>query len=104
MKNKRESRCPLRKTIIKAKLSVTILNDINKPGFRLGKMFNLEGDIASLAPLFIVGIAVVLFLGIELLRSKPNAKEPPLVHSTIPFIGHIIGLVRRGTQYYATAG
>jgi hypothetical protein len=104
MKNKRESRCPLRNSIIRAKLSVTILNNINKPGFRLGKMFNLEGDMASLAPLFLFGIALALFLGTELLRSKLNAKEPPLVHSSIPFIGHIIGLVRRGTQYYATAG
>jgi hypothetical protein len=68
-------------------------------------MTDLKGDIVSSAPLFIVvSIAVVLFLGIELLRSKLNAEEPPLIHSTIPFIGHIIGLVHHGTQYYAIAG
>ena len=36
------------------------------------------------------------FMGIKL-----DPKEPPLISSTIPYVGHIIGLIRTGTRYYA---
>ena len=36
------------------------------------------------------------FMGIRL-----DSKEPPLVSSTIPYVGHVIGLIRTGTRYYA---
>lgn len=29
-----------------------------------------------------------------------SPKEPPLLTHPIPFIGHIIGLLRNGTRYY----
>jgi hypothetical protein len=66
-------------------------------------MADSKGDVASLVPLILVGVAMVFFLGIELLRPKSNATEPPVFHSTVPIFGHIIGLIRTGTQYYAAA-
>lgn len=29
-----------------------------------------------------------------------SPKEPPLVAAPIPYIGHILGLLRHGTRYY----
>ena len=61
----------------------------------------MEGklDITTLVLLAVAGtlyLALNHFLGVRL-----DEKEPPLVPSTIPFIGHILGLVRSGTKYYA---
>lgn len=44
-----------------------------------------------------------LTCGLFLLRGKSDkgdSREPPLVKSTIPFIGHVIGLLRRRFGYY----
>jgi hypothetical protein len=34
-------------------------------------------------------------------RTKVDPREPPAVYSTIPFIGHIIGMLREGPLYIA---
>ena len=33
---------------------------------------------------------------------KHHPKEPPVVPSSIPYIGHILGLLRHGSKYYQT--
>ena len=35
-----------------------------------------------------------------LLRSEAVVKEPPLFPHPVPYIGHILGLLRHGTRYY----
>jgi hypothetical protein len=52
----------------------------------------------------VVGVAVVGILLLVLDRFfglKHDAREPPLVPQRIPYFGHLIGLISRGTNYYA---
>jgi hypothetical protein len=51
-----------------------------------------------LAGLAFAGFVIVLLS--NLLRLKVDVREPPVVYPTIPFIGHIIGMVRDGPQYF----
>ncbi|KAH5079858.1 hypothetical protein HBH95_082520 [Parastagonospora nodorum] len=44
-------------------------------------------------------VAVGVFLT-NLLRPKLDPREPPIVHPKLPFLGHIIGMLREGPQYY----
>ena len=47
-----------------------------------------------------IGIFSV-FYGIHfLVNPQHHPKEPPVVTSSIPLIGHIIGLIWHGTRYY----
>ena len=39
-----------------------------------------------------------LFYNFSSPRLFPN--EPPLISSSIPYIGHVLGLLRYGTKYY----
>ncbi|KAF1966571.1 cytochrome P450 [Bimuria novae-zelandiae CBS 107.79] len=34
------------------------------------------------------------------LRAHPDPREPPVLHPRVPFIGHIIGLLTEGANYY----
>ena len=42
-----------------------------------------------------------LFRSDQVIKDKATAPEPPFIPSTIPFIGHAIGLFRHGTRYYS---
>jgi len=44
-------------------------------------------------------IAVGVFLS-NLLRPKLDPREPPIVHPKVPFLGHVIGMLREGPLYY----
>ena len=37
----------------------------------------------------------------HLLRAKHDPREPPLAPANIPFIGHVIGIMRKKFKYYA---
>ena len=39
------------------------------------------------------------FLASNFFRLKTDPREPPVIYPRIPFIGHIIGLVREGPIY-----
>ncbi|KAL8705268.1 MAG: hypothetical protein Q9201_001599 [Fulgogasparrea decipioides] len=52
--------------------------------------------------LLVLAIAVSAWFGWEKLETfSHNAKEPPLIPTKIPWIGHLIGLLRHGSRYYA---
>lgn len=36
----------------------------------------------------------------QLDRVQSDPREPPVISSKIPFFGHIIGLIRYGSQYF----
>jgi len=44
-------------------------------------------------------IAVVSFLHM-IVRYSQNTNEPPLAFYSIPFIGPMVGLIRKKTKYY----
>ncbi|KAK4157557.1 cytochrome P450 [Chaetomidium leptoderma] len=50
----------------------------------------------------IVGVVAAVFYLLSCFLTLPHdPKEPPLIRPQIPFIGHIIGLLRHGTKYYS---
>lgn len=46
-------------------------------------------------------VAMAYLLYLRFLRVKRDPREPPVIPPTIPLIGHIVGLLRYGTEYYA---
>ncbi|RHZ56263.1 cytochrome P450 [Aspergillus thermomutatus] len=52
--------------------------------------------------LSLVVVTLIIIAGSALfLRIRHDPREPPVVHNGIPFIGHMIGFVRHGVDYYA---
>lgn len=52
--------------------------------------------------LVVLAIAVVGWFGWQKLNTfSHHGEEPPLIPSKIPWIGHLIGLLRHGSRYYA---
>ena len=52
-------------------------------------------------------LAFILCIGIlasHLLGIKVDPREPPVVYPKVPFIGHIIGMVREGPLYLQRLG
>lgn len=52
------------------------------------------------APVVLALLAVVVVALQRLLRVDHDPREPPLVPTKIPLLGHVIGLYRFGKQYY----
>lgn len=50
---------------------------------------------------FAGGAAILVFAIVRFLRSKDDPREPPTVASSIPFIGHIVGMFRHQVFYYS---
>ena len=53
------------------------------------------GGIVLLFALSAVWLGLTFFFS-----PQPDSREPPVLRSSIPYIGHIIGLLRHGTRYY----
>lgn len=47
------------------------------------------------------GAAVFIFAIVRFLRPKDDPREPPTVTSSIPFIGHIVGMFQHQVFYYS---
>ena len=52
--------------------------------------------------LTLTAVAGVWYLLDYLYAPKPLPNEPPSVSPSIPYIGHILGLLQHGTRYYET--
>ena len=60
------------------------------------------GDQGLLLPFALV--ATVLLALYHYSQPRYDPKEPPVIPSTIPYVGHIIGLLRHGTKYFEDLG
>ena len=52
----------------------------------------------------VLGLGAVAFIWVALLhltRIKVDPREPPLIESKIPLMGHIIGMMRNGPMHIA---
>jgi hypothetical protein len=58
----------------------------------------MEGMLSNTLLVVLVGACTFLIL-IRLLAPKQDPREPPLAPTTIPYIGHAIGLLRRSFNY-----
>lgn len=47
--------------------------------------------LGSLAAVYVIAACVV--------RLKHDAREPPLLPHSVPFFGHLIGIIRNGPHY-----
>ena len=50
-----------------------------------------------------IAVLIALILGVRLLRSPIDEREPPLVSPSIPVFGHVLGLLQYGVLYYTMA-
>lgn len=87
-----------------------VLNDFNSAG-RVNKVNAAAGGLISFfaddlrnSPGGYIAVAIVLALFLLLLRAKPaphlGCREPPLLKPRVPFVGHIIGLIRHHSNYF----
>ena len=53
------------------------------------------GAISLLASIVVVAIALEHFMGFKL-----DPKEPPLIPQRIPYVGHLISILRHGARFY----
>ena len=60
----------------------------------------MEAKPFLIALLFVAATLALLFLTEYLYGPRHLPNEPPVVDSSIPFVGHIIGLLRHGHRYY----
>ena len=53
--------------------------------------------VMAMVAIGIIYLVLEHFLGISV-----DPKEPPLISSSIPYIGHVIGVLWNGSKYYST--
>jgi hypothetical protein len=53
----------------------------------------------SVAVLLVFALCVLAWLSIRLTRGH-DPREPPCIQPTIPFIGHLVGMVKYGAKYF----
>lgn len=64
-------------------------------------LISLGGDITPRIAFAIGLIAVVGFVGFILFHLRQqDPREPPYIHPGLPFIGHLIGMIRYGAKYF----
>ena len=54
-----------------------------------------------LEPFHLLILGAITALGYILSQHSLDPREPPEVHSKIPIIGHILGLMRHGMGYFS---
>ena len=62
-----------------------------------------DWPFSSLATTAAIFITVYAFL-YHLQCSKSNPNEPPIIASSIPFIGPLLGMILQGGRYYKDIG
>jgi hypothetical protein len=62
----------------------------------------MESSVETIYLLILVAFLSLWLLLDHLYAPKHNPREPPVLSSSIPYIGHILGLLRYGHKYYQT--
>ncbi len=60
---------------------------------------SIMDELGSYAPFLVLLFLIVAFVS-RMLYTPSDPREPPLVKSNIPFIGHIIGIFRHKMEYF----
>ncbi|KAL8662900.1 MAG: hypothetical protein Q9202_004322 [Teloschistes flavicans] len=64
-------------------------------------MINVDsGSVGTIAITVVTFLAVTIAVVSHLFGPKYDPNEPPVVHSKLPFFGHIVGLLRHGLRYF----
>jgi hypothetical protein len=51
-------------------------------------------------PYYVFGSLIIIFLLALVAMRRPDSREPPYIKPGLPFIGHIVGILRYGVPYY----
>lgn len=54
----------------------------------------------SIASCLFIFVVVVIVQRFTARGKRPRMNEPPIMHNNIPFVGHILGIVRKKENYY----
>lgn len=61
----------------------------------------MEGSLSLTALQILLAAFCVYFILNHFFGFQYDSKEPPLVPQKIPYVGHLIGIVRYGPRYYS---
>lgn len=62
----------------------------------------MEINTRSITYLVVIGVAAGILLLLRALRAPPDPNEPPYILPEIPYIGHLLGLLRTKIRYYTS--
>ena len=57
-------------------------------------------DISQPALLMLLAVSLASVFLVRMFSTTQDAREPPLISASIPYIGHVIGLMRSKFNYY----
>jgi hypothetical protein len=63
-------------------------------------MMDLVESLSGYLPVIVLVVAVILLFVWQRLAIPMDAREPHLITPKIPFIGHLIGMMRYQTDYF----
>lgn len=56
---------------------------------------------ASITMFVLIAVVVIYISSVYLFSPEYDAREPPVLPHMIPYIGHILGLIRYGQHYFS---
>ena len=59
-----------------------------------------DGSVSSIAVLVIAALPIVLVLMKKLLYPTYDPREPPVLRPKVPFIGHLVSLIKESNSFY----
>lgn len=62
----------------------------------------MDGPFSAITILVLAAIIGLWYILDYLYAPRHSSGEPPVLPSSVPYVGHIIGLLRHGTRYYQT--
>lgn len=62
----------------------------------------MDNPLTATTLLFLAAAIGLWYVLDYLYAPRHSPGEPPVLSSSVPYVGHIIGLLRHGTRYYQT--
>lgn len=63
---------------------------------------SMNSTVASTSAVFVIVVVVGYVSLVYLFSPKYDPREPPVLPHLIPYVGHILGLIRNGPLYFET--
>lgn len=57
-------------------------------------------DISQITLLMLLAVGLGAVFLVRMVSTTQDAREPPIISASIPYIGHVIGLMRSKFNYY----
>ena len=63
-------------------------------------MISMDSGSLSVSLYLVTLVTVVVVVLLQFCVPVHSSKEPPLISPSIPYLGHILGLIQHGVRYY----